>query len=115
MAQTEIPWPDTEPDDERDNPLDIPNDQALAALLHHHASREAPRLFALCEVARGWRAARVAAWGMMFAGQAVVYLPGERTVGVCASPQRAAELFARGRDVHLVWPDPVPVRDMVET
>lgn len=95
------------------NPLHIPDERTLDALLRHFATREAPRVFALCEVAQGWRNAHVAAWGMSFADLAVVYSLAERTIGVFTSAQRAAELFGVGRHIRLVWPDYVPVRETV--
>jgi hypothetical protein len=95
------------------NPLRIPDEQALVDLLRHFATRDAPRVFALCVVAEGWRRAEVAAWGLSFVDQAVLYLPGERSVGFFSSAGQAAEVFGRGRDVRLVWPDFVPLREMI--
>jgi hypothetical protein len=96
--------------DEPANPLGIPDDKTLDALLRCYATQEMPRLFALCEVAKEWRSARAVAWGMSFADQAVVYSLTERTIGVFTSARRAAELFAGGRDVRLIWPDVPPLR-----
>lgn len=115
MDGQQVTWPEDEPDadvDQTENPLRLPDDESLDALLRHFATRDAPRIFALCEVAAGWRAARVAAWGMSFTGQAVVFLPGERTVGVFTDAQRAVERFGAGRDIRLIWPDFVPLREM---
>jgi hypothetical protein len=97
------------------NPLRIPDERVLDDLLRHFATRDAPRVFALCAVAKGWRRAEVAAWGMSFADQAVLYLPGERSIGYFSSAQQAAELFGMGRDIRLIWPDFVPLREMVAT
>jgi hypothetical protein len=97
-------------DDGPANPLGIPDEQTLDALLRCHAIAEMPRLFALCEVASEWRSARALAWGMSFADQAVVYSLTERTLGVFTNAQRAADLFGCGRHVRLVWPDAPPVR-----
>jgi hypothetical protein len=108
-----VPDADFDREDGPENPLRIPDEQALADLLRHFTTRDAPRVFALCVVAKGWRRAEVAAWGLAFPDQAVLYLPGERSVGFFASPQQAARLFAAGRDVRLVWPDFVPLREMV--
>ena len=102
-------------EDGPDNPLRIPDERTLDDLLRHFATRDAPRVFALCAVAKGWRRAEVAAWGMSFADQAVLYLPGERSIGYFSSAQQAAELFGMGRDIRLIWPDFVPLREMVAT
>jgi hypothetical protein len=95
------------------NPLRIPDERALDELLRYFATKDSPRIFALCAVAKGWRRAEVAAWGMSFADQAVLYLPGERSIGFFSSAQHAADLFGMGRDVRLVWPDFVPLREMI--
>ena len=115
---TEEEWPDHEPfetEDGPENPLRIPDERALDDLLRHFVTQDAPRVFALCEVATGWRRAEVAAWGMSFPDQAVVYLPGERSVGFFGSAQQAATVFGMGRDVRLVWPDMVPLRELAGT
>jgi hypothetical protein len=96
-----------------ENPLGIPDEQTLEDLLRHLATQDSPRVFALCAVAKGWRRAEVAAWGMSFPDQAVLYLPGERSVGYFSSAQQAAELFGMGRDIRLIWPDFVPLREML--
>ena len=106
---------DFEREDGPANPLRIPDEQALNDLLRHFATQDSPRVFALCAVAKGWRRAEVAAWGMSFPDQAVLYLPGERSVGYFSSAQQAAELFGMGRDIRLVWPDFVPLREMISS
>ena len=95
------------------NPLRIPDERTLLELLRYFTTQDAPRVFALCAVAEGWRQAEVAAWGMSFADQAILYLPGERSVGFFSSAEQAAQLFGMGRDIRLVWPDFVPLREMV--
>jgi hypothetical protein len=107
--------PDFDREDGPENPLRIPDEQALEDLLRHFATQDSPRVFALCAVAKGWRRAEVAAWGMSFADQAVLYLPGERSIGFFSSAQQAADLFGMGRDIRLIWPDFVPLREMITT
>lgn len=104
---------DFDNEDGPENPLRIPDERTLEDLLRHFATKDSPRLFALCAVAKGWRRAEITAWGMSFPDQAVIYLPGERSVGFFSSPQRAAEMFGMGRDVRLIWPDFVPLREMI--
>ena len=106
---------DFDREDGPENPLRIPDEEALGELLRHFTTQDAPRVFALCAVAKGWRRAEVAAWGMAFPDQAVVYLPGERSIGFFGSAEDAARLFTAGRDVRLVWPDFVPLREMIAT
>lgn len=118
MAENEVTWPEHEPFDTEDgpeNPLRIPDERALEDLLRHFVTKDSPRVFALCAVAKGWRRAQVAAWGLAFPDQAVVYLPGERSIGFFSSAAKAAELFGIGRDVRLVWPDVAPWREMAGT
>jgi hypothetical protein len=109
------PGVDFDSEDGPENPLRIPDERTLEDLLRHFATQDSPRLFALCAVAKGWRRAEITAWGMSFADQAVVYLPGERSVGFFTNAQRAAEMFGMGRDVRLIWPDFVPLREMTTT
>lgn len=106
---------DFDSEDGPENPLRIPDERTLEDLLRHFATKDSPRLFALCAVAKGWRRAEITAWGMSFPDQAVIYLPGERSVGFFSSPERAAEMFGMGRDVRLIWPDFVPLREMINT
>jgi hypothetical protein len=96
-----------------ENPLKIPDEQTLEDLLRHLATQDAPRAFALCEVAPGWRKAAITAWGLSFPDNAVLFMPGERSIGFFSSAERAADTFGRGRDLRLIWPDFVPLREMV--
>lgn len=105
-----------EPFDEEDgpeNPLRIPDERTLNDLLRHFTTQDAPRVFALCAVAKGWRGATVVAWGLSFEDQAVLFVPGERSTGFFSGAEQAAELFGMGGDVRLVWPDFVPLRERV--
>lgn len=112
-ASEEEEGADFDREDGPENPLRIPSERALEDLLRYFATQDAPRVFALCAVAKGWRRAEIAAWGMSFVDQAVVYLPGERSIGFFGSAEQAAQLFGMGRDIRLVWPDFVPLREMI--
>lgn len=71
--------------------------------------RRAPKLFALCELARDdvdWdlTEGHVFAWGLAFDDRAEVVSTDGRGSGTFCSPARAAELFARTAEVRLVYP-----------
>lgn len=95
-----------------DNPLGIRNDQELGELLRELVSQDCPRVFALCEVAEGWRHAALRAWGLAFADSAVLYLLGERALGLFESPEHARDVYGVAGDFRVVWPDYGPMLDM---
>ncbi|HEX3791177.1 MAG TPA: hypothetical protein VHW44_25170 [Pseudonocardiaceae bacterium] len=99
---------------EPENPLAIPDEHTLDDLLRYFATQDAPRVFTLCRITPGLRGATVLAWGMSFADSAVLYLPGEKSVGFFDSADSAHALYRRLGDVRLVWPDYVPVRELTQ-
>lgn len=98
-----------------ENPLGIPNDEALHDLLRYFVTQDAPRVFALCELAAGWRKATVRAWGLAFPTGAVLYLPDDRSLGCFESAEHAHKTYSQLGDIRLIWPDYVPMREMLNT
>lgn len=98
---------------ELENPLGIQNEDDLNNLLRYFVTQDAPRVFALCEVASGWRGAVVRAWGISFPNNAVVFLPGERALGCFESAEHAQQIYGNLGDIRLVWPDYAPLREMI--
>ncbi|RZS39095.1 hypothetical protein EV193_104306 [Herbihabitans rhizosphaerae] len=98
-------------EDGEDNPLGIPDEETLEDLLRLLSTRDAPRVFALCEVAPGWRQAGIYAWGMSFPDRALLWGTSERFTGSFNSAESALARLGYGRDLRLIWPDFVPLRE----